>query len=301
MCPASYVGLHADGRLAERRDAALDALRACRLCPRQCGVNRLADQRGYCRTGRRVRVASAHAHFGEERPLVGSGGSGTIFLSSCNLFCTFCQNFEISHRNAGAEIEAGELAEVMLALAGRGCHNINFVTPTHVVPQILEALVPAAEKGLNLPLVYNSGGYDSVETLRLLDGVFDIYMPDLKFWDDAVSERLCNAGDYRARAKEAICEMHRQVGDLRLGERGVAVRGLLVRHLVMPNGLAGTAGVARFLAEEISPDTYVNVMAQYHPCGKAAGDRHIGRRPSAAEYEDAVAAARAAGLRRLDR
>jgi putative pyruvate formate lyase activating enzyme len=246
-------------------------------------------------------VASFQAHYGEERPLVGRGGSGTIFFSSCNLLCCFCQNEDVSHGNVGAEADADRLAAMMVYLAEQGCHNINFVTPSHVVPQILEALPAAAGQGLNVPLVYNSGGYDSVETLRLLDGVFDIYMPDFKFWDDRWAARFCGVQDYRERAVEALREMHRQVGDLRMDERGIAERGLLVRHLVMPNGAAGTEEVMRFLAREISPDTYVNVMAQYRPCAKAREHTEISRPVTSAEFREALAAADRAGLTRLDR
>ncbi len=275
-------------------------MESCHLCPRQCGVNRLDGEIGYCRTGRRTRVASYNAHFGEEAPLVGNCGSGAIFLSSCNLLCNFCQNYDISHLNEGEEVEPAQIAAMMIELKERGCHNINFVTPTHVVVQILEALIPAIGQGLNLPLVYNSGGYESVETLALLDGVFDIYMPDFKFWDDKWAERFCKAPDYRERAKAAIKEMHGQVGDLLVDNEGIAVQGLLIRHLVMPNEVAGTDRVMNFLASEISLDTYVNVMDQYRPCGNADADELINRRLTSEEFRRAVGAARDAGLSRLD-
>ena len=275
-------------------------MESCHLCPRQCGVNRLDGEIGYCRTGRRTRVASYNAHFGEEAPLVGNCGSGAIFLSSCNLLCNFCQNYDISHLNEGEEVEPVQIAAMMIELKERGCHNINFVTPTHVVVQILEALIPAIGQGLNLPLVYNSGGYESVETLALLDGVFDIYMPDFKFWDDKWAERFCKAPDYRERAKAAIKEMHGQVGDLLVDNEGIAVQGLLIRHLVMPNEVAGTDRVMNFLASEISLDTYVNVMDQYRPCGNADADELINRRLTSEEFRRAVGAARDAGLSRLD-
>ena len=275
-------------------------MESCHLCPRQCGVNRLDGEIGYCRTGRRTRVASYNAHFGEEAPLVGNCGSGAIFLSSCNLLCSFCQNYDISHLNEGEEVEPVQIAAMMIELKERGCHNINFVTPTHVVVQILEALIPAIGQGLNLPLVYNSGGYESVETLALLDGVFDIYMPDFKFWDDKWAERFCKAPDYRERAKAAIKEMHGQVGDLLVDNEGIAVQGLLIRHLVMPNEVAGTDRVMNFLASEISLDTYVNVMDQYRPCGNADADELINRRLTSEEFRRAVGAARDAGLSRLD-
>jgi len=275
-------------------------MKFCHLCPRECGVNRLDGETGYCRTGRRTRVASYNAHFGEETPLVGNSGSGTIFFSSCNLLCSFCQNYDISHLNQGVEVGPSQIAAMMIELQGKGCHNINFVTPTHTVVQILEALIPAIEQGLNLPLVYNSGGYECVETLALLDRVFDIYMPDFKFWEDKWSERFCKTPDYRKRARAAIKEMHRQVGDLLVDSDGIAVQGLLIRHLVMPNGVAGTDRVMDFVANEISLDTYVNVMDQYRPCGDADADDLINRRLTSEEFRRAVGAARDAGLSRLD-
>jgi putative pyruvate formate lyase activating enzyme len=287
--------------LTLRAEQALELLRNCRLCPRTCRVDRLAGRQGVCRTGARAPVASFHPHFGEESPLVGSGGSGTIFMSSCNLLCSFCQNVEISHLREGEEVAPQQLAAMMLRLMKLGCPNINFVTPSHVVPQILEALVFAVGQGLNIPLVYNSGGYDSAGTIKLLDGVFDIYMPDFKFWDNAWAARFCRVPDYREQAMAAIREMHRQVGDLVIDSDGIAVRGLLVRHLVMPDGIAGTREIMAFLAGEISPDTYVNVMAQYRPCGKTAGDPLIDRRITPAEYAAAVREAVAAGIKRLDR
>jgi len=300
MNQPSYLRLFEQGVLDERIRKALDLLRECRLCPRRCGVNRLEDEKGFCGTGRKARVASYNAHFGEEAPLVGSHGSGTIFVSSCNLLCSFCQNHEISHGREGVDVEPGETASMMLRLARMGCHNINIVTPTHVVPQVLEALPAAIEQGLRIPLVYNSSGYDSVETLRILEGIFDIYMPDFKFWDNAFSKRYCRAPDYREAATAAIAEMHRQVGDLVVDEQGVAVRGLLLRHLVMPGGTAGTEEIFKFVAQEISPNTYVNVMDQYRPCGFAHRDDLINRRLSAAEFRKAMEAARTAGLKRLD-
>jgi putative pyruvate formate lyase activating enzyme len=292
--------LYREGVLQERAREAVERLRECRLCPRDCGVNRLEGEQGVCKTGRKAVVSSFGPHYGEESPLVGSHGSGTVFFSACNLLCTFCQNYDISHLREGAEVEPGKLAAVMLHLARGGCHNINFVTPSHVVPQILEALIPAVEAGLNVPLVYNTGGYDSVETLKLLDGVFDIYMPDFKFWDNEWANLFCRADDYRERAVETLREMHRQVGDLEINEAGVATRGLLVRHLVMPGDAAGTKGVMRFLAMEISRNTYVNVMDQYRPCWEAEKNAAINRRITRGEYEQALEQARQAGLYRLD-
>lgn len=294
------MALARSGELNQRAETAVARMARCELCPRRCGVDRLNGEHGYCRTGRKARVASYSPHFGEESPLVGTHGSGTIFMSSCNLLCSFCQNREVSHGNEGQDAEPDQIAQVMLLLAEQGCGNVNVVTPSHVVPQVLEALVIAAGRGLNVPLVYNTGGYDEVETLRLLDGVVDIYMPDFKFWDRARSARYCDAPDYPEKARAAIREMHRQVGDLELDENGLARRGLLVRHLVMPGGIAGTRRIAEFIAGEISPDTYVNVMDQYRPCGDACRDETIDRRLSAQEFREAAAAAREAGLRRLD-
>lgn len=298
-----YVNLTETGELAQRAQQAVAALADCTLCARQCHADRLdpARPRSYCRTGRRARVSSHFAHHGEEDCLRGWRGSGTIFFSHCNLRCDFCQNFELSWQGEGREVTADELAGMMLRLQERGCHNINLVTPSHVVPQILEALLLAARGGLRLPLVYNTGAYDHVDTLRLLDGVVDIYMPDFKFWDPAVSKELANAEDYPEVARRAIREMHRQVGDLELDGRGLARRGLLVRHLVMPRGRAGTREVMRFLAREISPNTCVNIMAQYRPAGHAGRHPAIDRPITLDEYHDALAAAMEEGIRRLDR
>jgi putative pyruvate formate lyase activating enzyme len=296
----SYLDLHERGILVERAAEAGERMKSCRLCPRECKVNRQEDERGFCRTGRDSLVSSYSPHFGEEDPLVGTGGSGTIFFTHCNLRCLFCQNYEISHLGEGRELSPDRLAGAMLLLQEQGCHNINFVSPSHVVAQILAALVLAAEKGLKIPLVYNTGGYDSLETLRLLEGVFDLYMPDLKFLEGEISYRYCQAGDYPEKAREAIREMHRQVGDLVLDHRSVARRGLLVRHLVLPGGLAGTRKAMRFLAREVSRDIYVNVMAQYRPCGEAADHPPLNRRITAREYEEALDIAREEGIHRLD-
>ena len=300
MLEPLYLQLHREGELAKRVEEAVSLLGECRLCPRECNVDRLNDEKGYCRTGRRAIVSSYNAHFGEEAPLVGRHGSGTIFFTFCSLRCSFCQNFEISHLGEGAPIDPPELAAIMLQLQGRGCHNINLVTPTHVVPQVLEALMLAAQNGLAIPIVYNSSGYDRAETIRLLRGVVDIYMPDFKFWDEKWAERYCNAPDYRVRAVSAIKEMHAQVGDLKIDENGVAQRGLLVRHLVMPHGIAGTDEVMEFISKELSPNTYVNVMDQYRPCGTAHDDHYISRRLSSKEYVSALESAEKAGLKRLD-
>jgi putative pyruvate formate lyase activating enzyme len=273
----------------------------CRVCPRHCKVDRRQDdKRGFCRVGMRALVSSFSPHFGEEPPLVGVGGSGTIFLASCNLACVFCQNWEISQARWGHEVTDEQLAGAMLELQALGCHNINFVSPTIYVPQILAALPYAVAGGLRLPLVYNSGGYDSLDALRLLDGIFDIYMPDIKYADEAFARRYSLVKDYYPVARAALKEMHRQVGDLVSGD-GVAVRGLIIRHLVLPDGLAGTAEVMRFIAQELSVHSYVNVMAQYRPENKARNYPELSRRISAEEYQEALELARAQGLYRLAR
>jgi len=300
MHTPGYLKLYREGTLKVRIEQAVSALSACTLCPRECGADRIRGRPGFCKTGRKARVASFGPHFGEESPLVGSHGSGTIFFSSCNLLCTFCQNYDISHLAHGSEATPEELASMMVELADSGCHNINFVTPSHVIPQILEALPYAIEQGLKVPLVYNTGGYDKVESLKLLEGICDIYMPDFKFWDSAWSERYCRAPDYRDVALKAIKEMHAQVGDLVI-EHGIAVKGLLLRHLVMPNGVAGTEEIMRFIAESISRHTYVNVMNQYRPCYTSVDDEIIGRSLTIGEFTRAVQAARTAGILRLDK
>jgi putative pyruvate formate lyase activating enzyme len=297
---ASYLKLSGNA-LKEKVRLAEEILRNCTLCPRECGVDRTTDERGFCNTGDKPYIASFSPHFGEEAPLVGSHGSGTIFLTNCNLGCLFCQNWTISHAGEGNEITFDALADIMLKLQRvYGCHNINFVTPTHQVPMILRSLVTAAEKGLNVPLVYNCGGYESLETLKILDGIIDIYMPDFKYANPGPAGEYSKADDYPSVAKAAIKEMHRQVGDLVIDERGIAQRGLLVRHLVLPEGKAGTEEVVRFLADEISPDTYTNIMDQYHPCFRAMGEPPLDRRITHEEYRASVSAARKAGLRRLD-
>ncbi|HSB81665.1 MAG TPA: radical SAM protein [Candidatus Methylomirabilis sp.] len=295
----AYLEFHRSGELRRRSEAAQQILATCRLCPRECGVRRLDGETGVCGAGSQAVVSSYGPHFGEEAPLVGFGGSGTIFLAHCNLCCVFCQNYEISHQGGGRAVCPHEFAQMMLELQRQGCHNINFVTPTHEVPQILQALLLAVEGGLRLPLVYNSGGYDSLETLRLLDGVMDIYMPDLKYGDAAMGKRYSGVENYPEVARAALREMHRQVGDLALDERGIATRGVLVRHLVLPNGLAGTADVVRFLAD-LSKDMYVNLMNQYHPWYRANEEPLLSRRITRKEFDEALSLARDAGLHRLD-
>jgi putative pyruvate formate lyase activating enzyme len=282
--------------LQDRTCTALSRLEACEICPRRCGANRLSGELGFCRIGRQARVACFAPHFGEEAPLVGCSGSGTIFFSGCNLSCVFCQNYEISQEDQGTEVDAQALADMMMDLQKRGCHNINFVTPTHVIPQILEALVLAREAGLVVPLVYNSGGYDSVETLRLLEGIFDIYMPDAKYGSDGPALLYSSAPGYAAVMKAAIREMHRQVGDLVIDEDGIARRGLLVRHLVLPGDAAAAAEVIRFLSEEISPNTYLNIMDQYRPEYLACRFPELCRPISRQEYARVLLMAAEAGL-----
>jgi putative pyruvate formate lyase activating enzyme len=295
---ALYVEAHRTGLLAEKAAEARSRLRGCDLCPRQCGADRLADEKGDCGGGALAEVSSAGPHYGEEPPLVGREGSGTIFLTHCSLRCVFCQNYDISHLGKGREVEAEEMARIMVELQLRGCHNINFVTPTHYLAQILEALDVAADLGLRVPVVWNCGGYEKVDALLLLEGIVDIYMPDIKFAGSAPAETFCNAPDYWNRAREAVKEMHRQVGDLQISPDGLAERGLLVRHLVLPGSLAGTEEVAAFLAREISRETYVNVMDQYRPCYRAREYPGISRRITSEEYEAALDAVRREGLHR---
>lgn len=297
---AAYREIYQSGELEERIERARAILECCELCPRRCRVNRLQGETGICRTANEAAVSSYGPHFGEEAPLVGSQGSGTIFFTHCNLRCMFCQNYTISQLGDGKPASKGEIASMMLALQQRGCHNINFVSPTHVVPQILEALQVAAGLGLSIPLVYNSGGYDSMETLKLLDGIVDIYMPDMKYSDDMNARRFSGVKEYPSVNQAAVKEMHRQVGDLELDEHGVAKRGLLVRHLVLPNGIAGTEGVVRFLAQEVSLNTYLNVMAQYYPSHRAFKIPVLSRPLTREEFAQAVKLAREHGLERLD-
>ncbi|MFQ5577661.1 MAG: radical SAM protein, partial [Anaerolineae bacterium] len=266
----AYLALHRRGELLRRAKEAVAGLHACRVCPRNCNVNRLADKTAACKTGRYAQVSSYFPHLGEEDCLRGWRGSGTIFFNMCNLRCVFCQNFDISQAQKGPEVAPEGLAAMMLELQAMECHNINFVTPEHVVPQLLEALVIAVEAGLRLPIVYNTSAYDSLESLRLLDGVVDIYMPDFKLWDPTLSLRYLKAKDYPQAARAALKEMHRQVGPLTFDERGLAKRGVLVRHLVMPGLPEETRRVLHFLAKALAPDTYVNVMAQYRPAGKVS-------------------------------
>ena len=285
--------------LKERVEEAYGILKKCKLCPRECGVDRLAGGKGFCRTGRFAGVSSAFGHFGEEPPLVGIHGSGAVFFTGCSLGCVFCQNYTISHLNQGKIVSEEELSGMMLMLQESGCHNINLVTPTHVVPQIMKALITAIDKGLNIPLVYNTGGYESVETLRMLDGVIDVYMPDAKFSDADVSGKLADAPDYFVKLKSALIEMHRQVGDLEVDERGIAARGLIIRHLVMPGGTSDVGEIMKFISERVSKNSYINLMDQYRPEFRAGHFPEINRRITSAEFSGAVDIAAGYGLVRL--
>jgi putative pyruvate formate lyase activating enzyme len=297
----AYIKTFKKGLLQEKIKAAYKLLGSCNLCPRKCRVDRLSGETGICKTAKHAVISSYNPHFGEEAPLVGTNGSGTIFFTHCNLMCLFCQNFDISHEGHGQKIADAELAALMLALQQHGCHNINFVTPSHVVPQILSALEIAIQEGLSVPLVYNSGGYDLPSTLKLLEGVFDIYMPDFKFWDPEIAESACQARDYPEIARNALREMHRQVGDLTVDEDGIAQKGLLIRHLVLPSGLAGTRKIMRFIVREISTHSYVNLMSQYRPCGRAAEVKGLNAFLSPADFQTALQEAKTEGITRLDR
>ncbi len=295
-----YLRLHRHGELRRRAQEARQHMQACDLCARRCGIDRSRDL-GDCRIGLRARVASYGPHHGEEDPLRGWRGSGTIFFASCNLHCLYCQNHDISQGTNGTELGPEGLAAIMLLLQHAGCHNINLVSPSHVVAPILEALPFAADRGLRLPLVYNTGGYDSPEALTLLDGVTDIYMPDMKYAEAEIGLRLSRVKNYPQVNQAAVGAMHRQVGDLVLNEQGLAERGLLVRHLVLPGGLAGTQAIVRFLAETISPGTYLNLMDQYRPAFHACEHPPLNRPLKAEEFAQALGLARAAGLTRFDR
>ena len=294
----AYRRLLREGGFPERVRQAQAALAECNLCAWQCGVDRTRTT-GVCRTGTQAVVASAFPHMGEEAPLTGSHGSGTIFFARCNMRCQFCQNHDISQSDAGEPVDAKQLARIMLRLQAMGCHNINFVSPSHVIPQIIAAVEIAAQARLAIPLVYNTGGYDSLAGLALLDGIIDIYMPDMKYADAALARRYSKIPDYPARNRVAVREMHRQVGDLQIDDNGIAQRGLLVRHLVLPEDIAGTAAIVRFLAEEISPNTYINIMGQYRPAWRVKEQNiaPLNRPVTPAEVRAAQQLAREAGLR----
>jgi putative pyruvate formate lyase activating enzyme len=288
----SYISLFENGELIQRVEHLNEFLKECRLCPRECRVNRLDGKIGVCQAGSELTVSSAFPHFGEEPPLVGSHGSGTIFLTHCNLRCIFCQNYDISHLGSGEQMTSSDLARIMLRLQEMGCHNINFVTPTHYAPQIVASLPEAIEKGLRLPIVYNCSGYESIEVIGLLEGIVDIYMPDVKYLDEKYSKRFSNAPDYPEVIKKVLKEMHRQVGDLILNSKGIAERGLLIRHLVMPEGIASSEAVLKFIAEEISVHSYVNIMDQYRPEYRAHEYPEINRRITHKEYLEAIQGAK---------
>jgi putative pyruvate formate lyase activating enzyme len=297
-----YLRLHRTAELSKRAEELWAVMGSCRLCPRQCGVNRLEGMKGFCRApGAKLVVASFHPHFGEERPLVGKGGSGTIFLSHCNLRCVFCQNWEISQLGRGAERDVDELADMMLTLQEIGCHNINLVTPTHYAAPILKALDIAAGRGLRLPIVYNTSGWERREILELLDGIVDIYLPDFKYWDSDMSAKYSSgAASYPELAREAILEMHRQVGVARPAQNGIMQRGLMIRHLVMPNDASGSEKIIEWIAANLPKDTYVNIMAQYNPAYKAYDYPEIARRITGEEYRKVVNKAQEVGLTNLD-
>ncbi len=297
----SYLHLFESGELRRRVDELYSILESCELCPRKCRVNRMKGERGYCGADANLMVSSYFSHFGEEDVLVGRNGSGTIFLTNCNLLCVYCQNYDISHLGVGEIVSEDRVAEMMLHLQSLGCHNINFVTPTHYTPQLVRAIEIAVERGLKLPIVWNCSGYENVELIKMLEGIVDIYMPDMKYGSSEPAKKYSNAPDYFERCKEAVKEMHRQVGDLKVKE-GIAYRGLLIRHLVLPNDLAGSERILKFIAQEISKDTYVNIMAQYRPEGEAYKYEELSRRITRDEFMKVLELAKDLGLTRgLDR
>ena len=303
----AYFQLFKSGELDTRISKLYAILHSCELCPRKCKVNRLKGELGYCKSGEELVISSYSPHFGEEEPLVGRsrlvvanifGGSGTIFLTHCNLLCVFCQNYEISHLEQGEAVSIEKAADIMLHLQRTGCHNINFVSPTHFTPQLIKSVKIAVEKGLKLPIVWNCGGYENVDIIKLLDGIVDIYMPDFKFSKTESVKKYCNAEDYFDRCRESVKEMVRQVGDLALDESGIAYKGLLIRHLVMPGDLAGSEEILKFIAKEISKNSYVNIMSQYRPAGRANQYRELNRHPKAEEFYEVIDIATKLGLTR---
>ncbi|HID27582.1 MAG TPA: radical SAM protein [Methanosarcinales archaeon] len=292
----SYIELCKSGELEEKISKLYGILKDCKLCPRECGVDRTLGERGYCRSGEELLVSSIHPHYWEEEPLVGLYGSGTVFLTNCNLGCIYCQNYDISNLGYGSPMSTYDLAMNMIKLQKKRCHNINFVTPTHFVPQLTKSIKIAAEKGLKIPIVYNCGGYESLETIKLLDGIVDLYMPDIKYSDSINAKKYSNAPDYFEVCKRAVKEMHRQVGDLEI-YNGIAQRGLLIRHLVLPNGIAGSEEVLRFVAS-LSKDSYINIMLQYRPMYKAEKYEELNRPIKVREYNKVVDFAKRLGLHR---
>jgi putative pyruvate formate lyase activating enzyme len=298
MLPA-YLEKLTIPEIEERCETLNEMLRSCRICPNECNVNRINGEEGiYCHSTNEIKISNYAPHFGEEPPLVGFSGSGTIFFTNCNLNCVFCQNHDISQLGHGSKVSIEQLSEFMITLQNRGCHNINLVSPTHYVPQIISALVIAIEKGLEIPIVYNCGGYESVETLKMLEDIIDIYMPDIKYSDNETASRLSGIKNYREVVQAAVKEMHRQVGDLHINRRGIAKRGLLIRHLILPNDLAGSEQVFDFVADEVSKDTYINIMDQYYPAYKANQFTDLNRRITNDEYERVIDYARKKGLTR---
>ena len=284
--------------LKKRSEALHELFKECRICPNECIAKREEGETGECHSTNEIIISSVGPHFGEEPPLVGLLGSGTIFFTNCNLSCEFCQNYDISHLGIGEKVTLEDLARSMLMLQQRGCHNINLVTPTHFTPQIVDALILAIEKGLELPIVYNCGGYESVETLKLLEDIVDIYMPDIKYSVDENALKFSGIHSYWGVATEAIKEMHRQVGDLKISKRGIAQRGLLIRHLVLPNEIAGSRKVIEFVADEVSTNTYLNIMDQYRPAYHAGKYEKLNRRITPSEYGEIIEYAFNKGLRR---
>ena len=295
----AYLELESKNKLKTVADKVKNMLVSCRLCPRECSVNRLENEIGYCSIGKKAVVSSAFAHRGEERPISGSRGSGTIFFSGCNLKCVFCQNFSVSHQLQGEKISSSSLARQMIHLQKINCHNINFVTPSHVIPQLLMALAKAAKQGLNIPLVYNCGGYEKIETLELVKNIFDIYMPDFKFWDPQLSEKYLNAPDYPEKVRRAIKWMDNKAGKLKLDEQNIARRGVLIRHLVMPGAVEDSKKILEWIKNELSENTYVNIMPQYRPAGKISDCPELQRSLRTEEYRRVQAYARKIGLNRL--
>jgi putative pyruvate formate lyase activating enzyme len=295
-----YLELLRTGELEQRALEAQNHLSICDVCALNCPVDRLSGKLGSCKTGRKAKVSSFTPHHFEERPLSGWHGSGTIFFTHCNLHCQYCQNYDISQTDNGDEVDASDIADIMLQLQAWGCHNINLVSPSHVVPQIMAGVNIAAQRGLKLPLVYNTGGYDSLGMLKLLDGIIDIYMPDMKYSDPSIGKQYSKVPNYPQVNRAAVLEMHRQVGDLIFNPDGIAIRGLLVRHLILPNELAGTQQVVQFLANSVSKDTYLNLMDQYHPAYNASQYPELCQRLTSEEYRRSIQLAREAGLHRFD-
>lgn len=294
----SYLEKLSPIELKQRAESLQALLSECKICPNECEVNRLEKEEGTCHSTDEIFISSYGPHFGEEPPLVGIYGSGTIFFTSCNLSCVYCQNFDISQLREGQKVSLNELAQIMLSLQMKGCHNINLVTPTHFVPQIVSSLLMAIEKGLEIPLVYNCGGYESVETLKLLENIVDIYMPDIKYSDNEIAERLSGIKNYWDVVRKSVKEMHKQVGDLKLSKRDIAQKGLLVRHLVLPNDIAGSKTVIDFISEEISKQTYLNIMDQYHPAYMANQHTELKRRIINDEYKKIISYAIKRGIQR---